>query len=256
MDLLKKVLEENKLRADCFLYKLITQQLLCLAAGDCRAFRWDKDIVLWALTLQYHGGKLVIDRIRGKGSEGLGNHGHLEIDPKNWNLFLPANSTLRSYLPHVDCYQGVSVDLVTDIKQAIASKSVHDGDTEITAGISFDEMEIKSGLVYFKRTGQLIGTVDGILSEKNVGTLNWIKLRSQLATHVFQLFITTTDGSACFPLGFFPSGALKGKRIFEIIKSIKEVFEDPATGRPISIKWTSSDGFSSNRAYLDLLKKK
>lgn len=126
------------------------QQLLCLQAEDSRAFRWDEDIVLWALTLQYHGGKLVIDRIRGKANEGLGSHGHLEVDLRNWNLFLPSSSTLRSYFPHVDAYAGVSEETIMEIRSAVAAKS---SSRVVTGGISFDEMEIRGiGLLQVNRT--------------------------------------------------------------------------------------------------------
>jgi len=142
VDLLNRVLEQNKLKKESFLYKLIQQQLLCLDIGDSRGFRWDRDIILWAMTIQFHGGKLVIDRIRGKGNEGQGNHGHLEVDLNGWNLFIPANSTLRSYLPHVNCYQGIEDRVIADIKSAVKSANR-------TGGISFDEIEIKGSSFIF-----------------------------------------------------------------------------------------------------------
>ena len=38
--------------------------------SDVRAFRWDPVIIHWAMTLQYHGGEMVIDAIRGKSTQG------------------------------------------------------------------------------------------------------------------------------------------------------------------------------------------
>jgi hypothetical protein len=130
VSLLKQILLINPNFKDTFLYKLIKQQLLCLLPKDGEKFasgllikfmilkgrrKWDKDIIHWCLTLQYHGGKGIIDILRGKGFQDQGKSiqqggrcGQLIIDPNNWGLILPANSTLKHYIPSIQPYQKIT----------------------------------------------------------------------------------------------------------------------------------------------------
>ena len=69
-------------------------------------------MVHWALTLQFHGGKRIIDDLRGKANAGKGKHGELDLNVGDWGIFLPANSTLRNYLPPVEVYQGFKLETI------------------------------------------------------------------------------------------------------------------------------------------------
>ena len=136
--LLMKVLEANKtFNSNCFMFKLIRQQLLCLTKEDGRGFRWDPSIIQWALTLQYHGGKGLLNILRGNAFAGQQRHGNLRIDSTHWNLFLPSNSILRKYLPIVDPYDDISdnhCETIVDLFES--SKDPKRG------GILFDEIEL------------------------------------------------------------------------------------------------------------------
>lgn len=83
--LLMRVLETNKLKTNTFMYHFLRQQLLCLNTvciiiereeiiiyiqDDAQGFRWDPVIIHWVMTLQYHGGKKIIESIRGKSTQG------------------------------------------------------------------------------------------------------------------------------------------------------------------------------------------
>eukprot|EP00733_Pompholyxophrys_punicea_P000231 Pompholyxophrys_punicea_v1_NODE_46_length_4478_cov_10.250283.p2 type:complete len:407 gc:universal NODE_46_length_4478_cov_10.250283:459-1679(+) len=50
ISLLHKALKSNRLPSESFISHLLKQQLNCLNTNDCNGFRWDKDIVHWALT--------------------------------------------------------------------------------------------------------------------------------------------------------------------------------------------------------------
>lgn len=65
LKLLSSVLVAGRLNSKNFLYKLIETQLECLLCHDVRQFRFDPKIIHWCLTLQYHGGKKIIDTMRG-----------------------------------------------------------------------------------------------------------------------------------------------------------------------------------------------
>lgn len=137
MKLLKKVLLSNKGLQETFLYKLLKQQLLCLLPGEkeelasgmyslCKTLtvllgrkKWDPAIIHWCLTLQYHGGQRTIDTLRGKGFQDQGKHGHLWIKPDLWGLILPANSTLRNYVPSIEPYKGIMPERCQLLAKAI-----------------------------------------------------------------------------------------------------------------------------------------
>jgi len=71
--ILTRVLESNVLQKDHFIFHFLQQQLQCVDTSDARGFRWDTEIVHWALTIQFYGGKLVLSTLRGRSTEGLGN---------------------------------------------------------------------------------------------------------------------------------------------------------------------------------------
>ena len=165
--LLKTVLLTNKdFNQDCFLYQLIEQQLLCLQNTKGRSFQWDPAIVHWTMSLQYYGGQQVIDLLRGKTFQGQHSHGKLTVHPQHCNLFLPATSTLRQYLPIFDPYVGLSNEKCTIIGSFLQQQCI-----PLYGGLSFDEMEIQHGITYLKSTGRLIGLVHGMVAEKDVDSL-------------------------------------------------------------------------------------
>jgi hypothetical protein len=171
---------------------------LCLFQESGRAFRWSKDIVHWALTLQFHGGKRIIEDLRGKANTGAGQHGELNVDLKKWGIFLPANSTLRNYLPPVEVYGGFDQEAIADFKKGFPADSVR------KVMIAWDEIEIRYGLVWNPSKKELIGKVSGPIAEKNARSEDWVNMAKELATHAIQFFLVSVDGAASVPIGFVP----------------------------------------------------
>ena len=134
--MLVEVLEEGHLKPENFTFCLLKQQLACLLQDDARAFRWDERIIHWALSLQYHGGRATIEHLRGKATKGEGSHGHLKNNRANWALFLPGDSTLRSYLPLIRPYARVDKEKVMEVAEACANLDDKRG------GIVWDEIKI------------------------------------------------------------------------------------------------------------------
>ncbi len=78
VDLLSQVLKYNmEFNSNCFLYKLIKQQLQCLLPSTttktpnhpqqriAQSMRWDPDIIHWMMSIQYLGGEGVVNLLRG-----------------------------------------------------------------------------------------------------------------------------------------------------------------------------------------------
>ena len=108
---LKQAFLEEKLHDKLFVYKFIETQLNCLLSSDARGFRWDPAIIHWATTIQYHGGKKILDIIRGEALQFEGKHGSLPIVREKWGLYLPAISTLKHYKSYVKPYLGINLIL-------------------------------------------------------------------------------------------------------------------------------------------------
>ena len=133
VELLKSVLKSNRNFKETFIFKLIRQQLLCLAKSDGRGFRWDPAIVHWALTINYHGGNSLLNVMRGRAFQGQHCQGKLNIDTKLWNLFLPSASTLRQYLPLIQPYKGLDEEKCSSLVHLLREEPME-------GGILFDEI--------------------------------------------------------------------------------------------------------------------
>jgi len=227
---------------------LFEQQLRCLNESDGRAFRWNKEIVHWALTLQFHGGKRVIEDLRGKANRGKGSHGELDINVADWGLFLPANSTLRNYLPPVEVYEGFKDEVIESFKKGFPVTSKR------FVLLAWDEIEIRHGLVWNASTKELIGKSVGPIAEKDTPMEDWIHLNEQLATHVVQFFLVSLDGEFSCPIGFYPMVKVSGDKVFSIVEPLFKKLENRETGEPLKIAATSSDAFPSNATLLERLK--
>jgi hypothetical protein len=112
-----KLLSDGTLSRNSFLYVVIKEQLIALSIGDNRKIRWSPAVLHWykfvklpnthrTMTLQFYGGKRIINFLRGEANQGAGSHGALPIDSQKWNLILPANSTLSAKVPAWDPYEG------------------------------------------------------------------------------------------------------------------------------------------------------
>ena len=86
------------------------------------------------MSLQYYGGKRIIDILRGKAFQNQNQHGELEIDPAKWGLILPANSTLKKYLPNIEPYKKLEDNKCQLLKNLITKNNFNDG------GLTFDEI--------------------------------------------------------------------------------------------------------------------
>ena len=212
-----------------------------------RAFRWSKEIVHWALTLQFHGGKRIISDLRGKANAGAGKHGDLKIDVSKWGLFLPADSTLRNYLPPVEVYTGFDEKVIANFKEAFPKESPR------KIIIAWDEIEIRYGLVWNPSTKELIGKATGPIAEKNAKKEDWVQMNKELATHVIQFFLVSVDGAASVPIGFWPMVSINGEKVFSIIRPLIMMLQ--AGSESLSVVATASDAFPSNSKLIELLQK-
>eukprot|EP00733_Pompholyxophrys_punicea_P001664 Pompholyxophrys_punicea_v1_NODE_921_length_1136_cov_3.724329.p1 type:complete len:292 gc:universal NODE_921_length_1136_cov_3.724329:1037-162(-) len=186
----------------------------------------------------------------------MGSKGHLPVIWENWGLFLPPASTLRGYLPLIDPYKPIDNETIVSIQKTIheALKDSNKTGKPITIGWIADEIEIRKGLVFNSFLGSLIGRVDGpFLAQEAMENWNENEMKMKFASHVLQIFICTTDGQICLPLGYLPTVGISGKELFERVKSWKKKFSEGKY--PLELLWGSTDGFSTNHEFLKLMSK-
>eukprot|EP00733_Pompholyxophrys_punicea_P000492 Pompholyxophrys_punicea_v1_NODE_140_length_3249_cov_4.736068.p1 type:complete len:271 gc:universal NODE_140_length_3249_cov_4.736068:2360-1548(-) len=140
-------------------------------------------------------------------------------------------------------------------KAACLIKETCSADTkgQKTAGWIADELEIRAGLVH--RNGGLIGLVDGFVAEKDVSDhrhdWNPPVARARLATHVLQVFIASTDGSICLPLGFLPTRTMNGKDLVPVVQNWISQFQKET----VVLAWGATDGIRSNQTFFSKMQK-
>lgn len=107
-----------------------------------------------------------------------------------------------------------------------------------SAGLVFDEIEIRHGLMYRKFDGRIIGGVD-LIPESKVFELRESDIPNLLATHIMQIFLVSTDMRVTVPLGYFPTNGVSSQWLFNKISILVDQF----LSFQVNINWTSSDGF-------------
>jgi hypothetical protein len=75
--------------------------------------------------------------------------------------------------------------------------------------------------------------------------------RAEFATHIMQVFLTSTDGETCVPLGFVPTRTITGKEMFTCVKDWITVLS--SSDKPVQLIWGATDGFRSNHTFLKLM---
>ena len=78
-----------------------------------------------------------------------------------------------------------------------------------------DEMEVRAGLTYLKAVGQVVGCVDGPISEKNVGAIDKQALPTKFATHIMMVHVVSTDGKIALPLIHYATRGATGEWMAE-----------------------------------------
>jgi DNA polymerase III epsilon subunit-like protein len=230
-----------------FSYTFIFQQLEAMMK-DPRGMRWNPDVVSFFSTISYYGGKKVYNILRGKAFEGQGKTGKLTMAPSLFNLHVPSLSVFQHRRPKVDPYG--SRKLVPLHCRAIAKmfgRLMIWEQRRRKGGLVFDEIEIRHGLGYLKKSQQLIGLASGpILVESLAGCDHDYK--NELSQKICQCFFVSNCGKICIPLHYFPTVSVSANELFEVTEYLKNCLLEER----ISVVWTSTDGF---RGSLDFISK-
>lgn len=170
------------------------QQVLYNSVKDKRQMRWHPLIIKFALNLKY----LSTSAYKAMRKSGI--------------IHLPSERTLSDYTHWSTIQTGVNLDFIEEFDRLLGDVECH----QKHCTVSMDEMKIKSGLVYDKHSGMLVGFVD--LGKVNhdievlmTGAEDGKDVSKQLADQVFVLMARAVfKPTLSLPVAHYFSLNLKG----------------------------------------------
>ena len=171
------------------------QQRIYNRLGNKRQMRWHPLVLRFALNLKY----MSTSAYRAVRQSGIIN--------------LPSERTLSDYTHWISPHSGLQVEYVDKLHTMLAEAFPSQ---QHQCTLSMDEMKIKSGLVFNKHTGSLVGFVDlGDVNrdiQKIISGEHGESTSGNLASHVFVLMARAVfKPSLCVPVAHYFSSNLKGK---------------------------------------------
>ena len=237
---IQTIMKENSDKVDGAFAKesfqriLWEQQKKYIALNDKRQMRWHPLIIRFALSLRYASSTAY----RTVSSSGL--------------LSLLSERTLRDYTHWCSVKNGVHFAFIDRAKRVIAQEGFGKEDKQFA--LIMDEMKVKSGIVYRKHTGELVGfcdlsTVNQELEElaaANECNRNPTpKLAEQMLTFMIRPIFRP---SLSFMVASYASLCLTGEKLYAPVWEVVEALE--FSGLPVVS--LTSDGASPNRRFYKL----
>ena len=164
-------------------------------------------------------------------------------------LSLPSERTLRDYSHWCTVRSGVYYDFIKQAKTTIKQEGIQMDDAEQPFVVLIDEMKIKSGLIFNKNTGELVGftnlgqvnhDIDVIANGENTVSV----AKKMLAFMLRPVF----KPSLSFTVAAYPTRDISGSQLFPIAWEVVEALE--LSGFPVFA--LVADGASPNRQFYKL----
>ena len=129
-------------------------------------FQWDSEVLQFLESLEYHGGRKVVNLLRGSGHDGeCRNSAVSGFDWRKWNWPLPGKTTRDKMYSGYSTENGIYAPLLQSFLQL---SSVPNADIltlcedttvkVIPVALAKDAMQLKPGLLYDSRQARLIGS--------------------------------------------------------------------------------------------------
>ncbi len=194
-----------------------------------RRMRWHPQMIRFALNLYMSSGAY----------RAVGN-----------SLALPSRRTLSDYTNVMTVESEINIEMIDRLKRDMNFDSCTSPEKLI--GIMMDEMKVKSGLVFNRRTDRIVGFV-------NLGSINndlealqsslvdeAAKQQPEVASSMLVLMIRLLRRpSFTFPVAQYPVSSLSGNKLYPIVWEVIEALE--LNG--LKVMCISCDGLSANRKF-------
>ena len=214
---------------DSFQHLFWKQQVMAHSAKGPRQRRWHPVLIKWCLRMMssaaYHN-------LRTSGM-----------------LLLPSERTLRDYSNVVKSGDGFNMDV---FKQLYDEARMGLDEIPIQnqfVGIAFDEIYIKSDLVYDRHSTKVIGFVNLGTVDQQLAALEQDSI-PMVATRVLTLMVRGIFFRLNFPLASFPTAGITCINLFDILWTAVEHLERC----DFQVIFQTADGASPNRRYIRMHK--
>ena len=168
-------------------------------------------------------------------------------------LALPTQRTLCDYTHVMSVDVGISSSVMKRLKNDIN----YEGSGEnYKVGILMDEMKIKSGLVFNKKLGKIVGFVnlgsvnsDLKAMEESLSDDTAHKYTPELATSMLVVMVRSIiKPSFSFPVARYPTTSLSGEKLYPLAWEVIEALEM----NDLPVYFITCDGLSANRKFFRL----
>ncbi|XP_065680434.1 uncharacterized protein LOC124806350 [Hydra vulgaris] len=225
-------------KKDSSQYFFWKQQVIQSSFKNSRAMIWHPLIIKWCLSIYL---------------KSPGTYKHIRCSPF---LFLPCKNTLLKYIYFTDPSCGFNVDIIQRLFETLKPYDMKESEKNVT--LIFDEMKIKSGLVFCKTTGKMVGfTVMGPIND----TLNEFHRRFEsrvrendselnLAQYVVVFIVRGIFSSLCYYFGQFASEVFNSDQIYSCTWNAIMILESIG----LKVRAIVSDGATRIRKFYNLHK--
>ena len=176
---------------------------------DKRQMRWHPLMVRFALNLKY---------LSSSAYHAVGNF-----------IALPSRRTLCDYTHVMSVNAGVSREMIARLKEDMKFDSCDS--SEKIVGVMLDEMKVKNGLVFNKKTDKLVGFVDlgsinhdmeALQSSLTTGSSPKLEIANSMLVYMVRLL---RRPSFNFPVAQHPTSSLSGDKLYPITWDVVEALE-------------------------------
>ena len=229
-DLFKTILKEKmpQFEQGSPQWLLWNQQLEQASKKDSRTMRWHPLIIRWCLSI-YLVSPAAYRQMASKG---------------NKFIVLPHVSTLKKYINYTEPTSGFNPDVIEQF--VLDSRLATLKEFEKNVSLSFDEIKIKSGLVYKKGTGKIIGFTDmGDVNDEIKTLMNRFEEKGEnhdFARYINVFFVRGIFSKLCSPIGYHSSMGFTGDQLFPLVWEATRILE----GLGLKVRSWTCDGATPN----------
>ena len=173
-------------------------------------FQWDNEVLQFLESVEYHGGRKVVNLLRGPGHDGEGRSSAVSgFDWTKWNWPLPGKTTRDKMYSGYSTENGINAKYLQSFLQISSGPDSHiltlyeDENVKIIpVALAKDGMQLKPGLLYDSKQGKLIGsTLDLDYDFIKQGEPNKDTLKKSMVQEAEVMCLTTLDAKFALPVG-------------------------------------------------------
>ena len=212
------------------------QQKEQLNKKDSRGMRWHPLVIRWCLSIYYTSASA-----------------YAQLSSKKINfLRLPHVNTLKKYAQFTTADSGFNPDIIKRLIEEAKVESLKPFQRNVV--LSYDEMQIKSQLVYKKSTGQMIGFTEMCDIKDNVEECckensSLSEIKRDFATHVIVYMVRGIFTNLTYPFGYFASAGFTSAQLYPCTLEATRILESIG----LLVRAYVSDGASPNRKFYKML---